>query len=43
MTGETPPSPALLKEADGARTGPGGLEPGETYEFSRAVTEEMST
>jgi len=32
----------LLGEADGSRSGPGRLETGETFEFSRAVTEEMS-
>jgi len=32
----------VLVEGDGERTGPGKLEPGETFEFSRTVAEEMS-
>lgn len=32
----------LLVEADGVRSGPGRLVAGETFEFARAVREEMS-
>ena len=34
--------PAMVVEAEGIRSGPGALEPGETYEYGRIVTEEMS-
>ena len=34
--------PATVTEAEGRRTGPGALRPGESYEYARTVTEEMS-
>ncbi|GAC1332957.1 MAG: thioesterase family protein [Candidatus Dormibacteria bacterium] len=42
MSAERGRRDTLLAEADGLRTGPGKLEPGETFEFSRTVSEEMS-
>ena len=32
----------MVTEAEGLRVGPGALQPGEGYEYSRTVTEEMS-
>ncbi|MFN2463773.1 MAG: thioesterase family protein [Candidatus Dormibacteria bacterium] len=34
--------PALVTEAEGLRTGPGALQVGESFEYSRTVTEAMS-
>ena len=42
MMAESGRRDTLLSESDGTRRGPGRLEIGETFEFSRAVTEEMS-
>ena len=42
MMAESGRRDTLLSEADGTRSGPGRLEIGEVFEFSRTVTEEMS-